>query len=130
MDISDLLASIDIVEYVSQFVELEEKGGEYWGISPFTSPPEKTPSFSVRRETGSFYDFSSGIAGNLYTFIRFYFKCSRRDAVEKLKEYAGFDGKVMIKTEKMTATKVCQKYARRPHRAKYAVYRGVFHNDP
>lgn len=112
MDLSELLESVDIVDYISQFVELEERGGEYWGISPFTSPPEKTPSFSVRKETGSFYDFSSGIAGNLYTFIRFYFKCSRREAFEKLKEYAGYDGKIMIRTEKMSATKVCQKFSK------------------
>lgn len=112
MELSELLESIDIVEYISQFVELSENGGEYWGISPFTSPPEKTPSFSVRRESGSFYDFSSGIGGNLYTFIRFYFKCSRREAVEKLKEYAGVDGKIMVRTEKMSATKVCQKYSK------------------
>ena len=112
MDLSELLESVDIVDYISQFVELEERGGEYWGISPFTSPPEKTPSFSVRRESGSFYDFSSGIAGNLYTFIRFYFKCSRREAFEKLKEYAGYDGQIMVRTEKMSATKVCQKYSK------------------
>lgn len=112
MELSELLESVDIVDYISQFVELEERGGEYWGISPFTSPPEKTPSFSVRRESGSFYDFSSGIAGNLYTFIRFYFKCSRREAFEKLKEYAGYDGQIMVRTEKMSATKVCQKYSK------------------
>lgn len=112
MDLSELLESIDIVDYISQFVELEQRGDEWWGISPFTSPPEKTPSFSVRRESGSFYDFSSGIAGNLYTFIRFYFKCSRREAFEKLKEYAGYDGKIMVRPEKMSATKVCQKYSK------------------
>ena len=111
MELSEILASIDIVEYISQFVELEQKGDEWWGISPFTYPPENTPSFSVRRESGTFFDFSSGVGGNTYTFIRFYFKCSRREAVEKLKEYAGYDGKIMIRTEKMTATKVCQKYS-------------------
>ena len=53
MELEDLIDSIDIVEYISQFVELEEKNGEFWGLSPFKD--EKTPSFSVRKETNSFY---------------------------------------------------------------------------
>ena len=84
IDLNELLESIDIVEYLSQFVELEEKNGEYWGLSPFKE--EKTPSFSVRRETGSFYDFSSGIGGNVMTFVKYFNKCSTREAIKILQE--------------------------------------------
>ncbi len=31
MDLQDLIRNVDIVEYISQFVELEEKSGEFWG---------------------------------------------------------------------------------------------------
>lgn len=31
MDLQELIEEIDIVEFISQFVELEEKGGEFWG---------------------------------------------------------------------------------------------------
>lgn len=31
MDLYDLIERIDIVEYISQYVELEEKNGEFWG---------------------------------------------------------------------------------------------------
>ena len=31
MDLQDLLDKIDIVDYISQYVELEEKSGEFWG---------------------------------------------------------------------------------------------------
>lgn len=31
MDLQELLESVDIVEYISQYVELEEKAGEFWG---------------------------------------------------------------------------------------------------
>ena len=31
MDLPELIEMVDIVDYVSQFVELEEKGGEFWG---------------------------------------------------------------------------------------------------
>lgn len=70
MDLEELIDSIDIVEYISQFVELEEKNGEYWGLSPFSD--EKTPSFSIRRENNTFYCFSSGIGGNVFTFRKKY----------------------------------------------------------
>lgn len=61
MEISELLESVDILDYISQFAEFEEKNGEWWCLSPLRD--EKTPSFSVRRETQQFYDFSSGKGG-------------------------------------------------------------------
>lgn len=73
VELSELIESVDILEYISQYTEFTEKNGEYWALSPFKD--EKTPSFSVRKETNSFYDFSSGIGGNVLTFIRYYDKC-------------------------------------------------------
>lgn len=111
MDLSSLIESIDIAEYIGQYVDLEERGDELWGISPFTAPPEKTPSFSVRPLTGQFYDFSSGIGGSVLTFVKRFFRCTGREAVERLKIYAGCEEDVRP-TEKMEATLVCKKYAR------------------
>lgn len=110
MEISDLIESIDIVDYISQFVDLEERFGEFWGLSPFRQ--ENTPSFSVRRETKNFYDFSSGIGGSVITFVKYYFHCSGREAVEKLMKYAGFDGENPAKRSRMSVTSVCKKYKR------------------
>ena len=31
VNLQDLIESIDIIDYISQFVDLEEKGGEFWG---------------------------------------------------------------------------------------------------
>jgi len=109
MEVSDLLDSVDIVDYLSQFLELEEKNGEYWALSPFTN--EKTPSFSVRRETGKFYDFSSGLGGNLITFIKAYDKCSGSEAVKKLSEYAGVDDKDLKVRKKLDATTRCRRFS-------------------
>lgn len=107
MELTELIESVDIVDYISQYVELTEKNGEFWGLSPFKD--EKTPSFSVRRETNSFYDFSSGVGGNVYTFIRYYNKCSTKEAVEILKKYAGCN-ELSPMSSKLTATSVCKKY--------------------
>lgn len=110
MELSDLIESIDIVDYISQFVDLTEKGGEFWGLSPFKD--EKTPSFSVRREANNFYDFSSGIGGNVFTFTKYFFKCSGREAVEKLKEYAGVEGDCLPASNKLASTAVCKRFSK------------------
>lgn len=47
MDVNELLKSIDIVDLVSHYVDLEEKNGEYWGLSPFKD--EKHRHFSSTR---------------------------------------------------------------------------------
>lgn len=31
VELVDMINSIDIVDYISQFVELKEKSGEFWG---------------------------------------------------------------------------------------------------
>lgn len=110
IDLQELIQNIDIVDYISQYVELESKNGEYWGLSPFKD--ENTPSFSVRRENGLWYDFSSGKSGNLYSFIKEYFKCSNREAVDRIIEFA--DGKVSgsHRCNSMSATRICKKYSK------------------
>ena len=32
MELKELIQSIDIVEYISQFIDLTQKGEEWWGI--------------------------------------------------------------------------------------------------
>jgi DNA primase len=111
MELQEILDSVDIVDYISQYVDLEEKNGEYWGISPFRE--ERTPSFSARRETGVFKDFSSGLAGNLVTFIHYYNNVSNYEAVKMIKKYAGIDDSgdgVSSYRDKLSATKVCKRF--------------------
>lgn len=110
MELQDLIQSVNIVDYISQFVDLEQRGDEWWGLSCFKS--EKTPSFSVREDPPVFYDYSSGIGGNVFTFIRYYFKCSKQEAAKRLMEYAGVSGDSLQRHEKMAATLICKKYAK------------------
>lgn len=108
MELEDLIRSIDIVEYISQFVELEQRNQEWWGLSPFKS--ERTPSFSVRQTPPFFYDYSSGCGGNVFSFVKRYFNCSNREAVEILKKYAGVEGELVAVRDKMAATNVFKRY--------------------
>lgn len=116
LTIEDLLSKIDIVEFLSQYVDLVQKDGEWWGLSPLADPPEKTPSFSVRRETGRFYCFSTGIGGTLITFLKYYYHISSRKAIELLRQYAGLEGEQVSIGRKMAATDVCQRFS--PKKAK------------
>lgn len=109
MDIKDLIRSIDIVEYISQFVDLEQKGDEWWGLSPFKD--EKTPSFSIRKDPPFFYDYSSGKGGNLYTFIKEYYNCTPIQVVDIMKKYAGYEGEVGGLSSMLDAVKVAKKYS-------------------
>lgn len=110
MTTEELLKKIDAVDFLSQYVELKEQNGEWWGLSPLADPPEKTPSFSVRRETGKFYCFSTGIGGSLITFLQRYHHISSTHAIEMLQKYAGVDEVSFNKREKLVATQVCQRY--------------------
>ena len=40
MEVDDILEQVDILEYISQYCDFEEKNGEYWALSPFKE--EKT----------------------------------------------------------------------------------------
>lgn len=107
MEIEDMLREVDIVDLISNYVDLTEKAGEYWGLSPFND--EKTPSFSVRRETGKFFDFSSGVGGNAITFLKYYFHISSYDAVLRLKEILGINDST-TKHVRIDASMVCKRF--------------------
>lgn len=115
MTVEELVDSVDILEYVSQFAEFEEKNGEYWALSPLKD--ENTPSFSVNKEMNRFYDFSSGKGGTVLTFIRNYFKCSDEEAVERLQKYAGDNG-VVEPRQHMEATNVAKRFSPKKRRGK------------
>lgn len=108
MELEELVKAVDIVEYISQFIELKQKGNEWWGLSCFKD--EKTPSFSVKQNPPFFYDYSSGKGGNVINFVKLYFNCSGYEAVQKLKEYAGIEGDVSVRVGRLAATVDCQKF--------------------
>lgn len=108
MEVSEIIDMIDMVEYVSQYIDLEEKGGEFWGLSPWKE--EKTPSFSIRPDAKIFCDFSSGKSGNLVDFVMAYHHKTVYEAVQILKQYAHIsekDGQVTVRLE---ASRVAKRY--------------------
>lgn len=116
MELSELIESVDILDYISQFTDFTEKNGEYWALSPLKE--ENTPSFSVRKEENAFYDFSSGVGGNVLTFIRYYYKCGYAEAIEKLKAFAGMSGEITPR-RKLSAVEVAKRFSK-PKKAQKA----------
>ncbi len=56
----------DIENIISQYTNLKRRGKNLVGLCPFHS--EKTPSFTVYPENGSFYCFGCGVGGDVITF--------------------------------------------------------------
>ncbi|MFZ0389050.1 MAG: DNA primase, partial [Calditrichia bacterium] len=79
--------SHDIVEVISQYLNLKKTGRNYQALCPFHT--EKTPSFSVNPEKQIFHCFGCGEGGNVFTFLMKYEKISFIDALKKLAEPAG-----------------------------------------
>jgi DNA primase len=85
--ISEINSRIDIVDFISRFVELKKAGRNYVGLCPFHY--EKTPSFTVSREKGIFYCFGCKTGGNIIEFVKRYENLTFPEAVNYLSEVAG-----------------------------------------
>lgn len=124
MEISEIIERVNIVDYISQYCILEEHNGELWGLSPLKE--EKTPSFSVNEEKQIFYDFSSGVGGNIITFIQKYHKCTFKEALNILKKYAGINEEYEINIDKnrLSSIQIAKKFKKQnvnKKKAKYSV---------
>lgn len=67
VDLEGMKEKINMVEYISQFVDLEYNNNEWWGLCPFHS--EKTPSFSVNEEKKTFYCHGCKAGGTIIDFV-------------------------------------------------------------
>ena len=76
--------SADIVDVVSKYVDLKQRGPNYFGLCPFHN--EKTPSFSVSPSKQIYYCFGCNAGGNVYSFLMDYQKIPFPDAVKVLAE--------------------------------------------
>ena len=77
----------DIEEVIAPYVNLKRRGKNLVGICPFHN--EKTPSFTVYPENGSFYCFGCGVGGDVFTFTTLIEKLDYIEAVKLLAERSG-----------------------------------------
>lgn len=79
----------DITEIASSYVNLKRHGRNMVGLCPFHG--EKTPSFNIYTENGSFYCFGCGAGGDVITFIMKIENLDYVEAVKFLAQRAGME---------------------------------------
>lgn len=87
--ISELKDRNDITDVASSYVNLRRRGRNMVGLCPFHG--EKTPSFNIYTENGSFYCFGCGVGGDVITFIMKIENLDYIDAVKFLAQRCGME---------------------------------------
>jgi len=81
VDVQALKATINAVNYIDSHVRLVKYGSVFKGLCPFHD--EKTPSFTVWPD-GHWYCFGCGIGGDIIEFVKRWYRCEFKEAVQRL----------------------------------------------
>jgi len=77
----------DIVDVVSEYVKIQKKGSNYFGLCPFHN--EHSPSFCVSPAKQMYYCFGCGAGGNVITFVMEYENYTFPEALKLLAQRVG-----------------------------------------
>lgn len=80
--IDNLKSHIDVVDVISQFIQLKKSGANFTACCPFHG--EETPSFVVSPVKQIYHCFGCGVGGDALKFVMEYEKLSYVEALEKL----------------------------------------------
>lgn len=100
--IKEIKESNDIVDVISSYIPLIQKGKNYFAVCPFHD--DHSPSMSVSPDKQIFRCFTCGTSGNVITFVQEYLKVSFIEAVDILAKNAGINVKI-DKEEKQNPNK-------------------------
>lgn len=87
--IENLKNHLDVVDVVSQFLELRKSGANFKACCPFHG--EDTPSFVVSPAKQIYHCFGCGVGGDSIKFVMEYEKLSYPEALEKLSSMYNFN---------------------------------------
>lgn len=79
-EINRIRSSASIVDVISSYIPLTQKGKNYFGVCPFHE--DHSPSMSVSEEKQIYKCFSCGATGNVFTFVENYLNLSFAESVE------------------------------------------------
>ena len=102
--INEIRNKVDIVDIISKYLPLTQRGKNYFGVCPFHD--DHSPSMSVSKEKQIFTCFSCGATGNVFTFVADYEHIGFYDAVRLLGNKVGYD----LGTSKVTKNKNAEAY--------------------
>lgn len=86
-EINHIRSSASIVDVISSYIPLTQKGKNYFGVCPFHE--DHSPSMSVSEEKQIYKCFSCGATGNVFTFVENYLNISFAEAVELVAQKTG-----------------------------------------
>ena len=87
--INEIRSKVDIVDIVSSYLPLTQKGKNFFGVCPFHD--DTNPSMSVSREKQIYRCFSCGASGNVFNFIMDYEHVSFKEALYILSQKTGVE---------------------------------------
>ncbi|WP_394232998.1 DNA primase [Niallia oryzisoli] len=90
----------DIVDVISEFVQLKKQGRNYIGLCPFHN--ENSPSFSVSVDKQVYHCFGCGAGGNVFSFLMQIEGLSFQEAAVKLAQNANIEVGTHISTSSKT----------------------------
>ncbi len=80
---------LNIIDVISPYAELAKSGRHFVARCPFHS--EKSPSFHVSPERGTYHCFGCGVGGDIFSFIQAIDGVEFKDALKTLAERAGVE---------------------------------------
>ena len=90
--IDRLLGNVNIIDVIGRRITLERRGGAYWAKCPFHgSGEERTASFKVYDQTGTYHCFSCKESGNAIHFVRKFDGLDFTETVELLASQVGME---------------------------------------
>lgn len=102
--IENLKNHLDVVDVISQFLELKKSGANFKACCPFHG--ETTPSFVVSPAKQIYHCFGCGVGGDSIKFVMEYEKSSYPETLEKLASMYNFNLDYEENTEKKQDTKI------------------------
>lgn len=87
--LEEIKTRIDIVDFISEYVQLRKSGQNFKALCPFHS--EKTPSFMVNPSKQIFHCFGCGVGGDVVSFLMKLENIPFNEALHNIAKKAGID---------------------------------------
>ncbi len=87
--LEEIKTRIDIVDFISEYVQLKKSGQNFKALCPFHS--EKTPSFMVNPSKQIFHCFGCGVGGDVVSFLMKHENIPFNEALRNVAKKAGID---------------------------------------